>query len=96
MKVYISLPISGRDIDEARRQADLAAAQLSRMGHRPVNPFNIYAGKNPTYADHLCCDLRALMDCDAIYLCEGWECSRGCDIEFFVALKFNLEIITER
>lgn len=96
MKVYISLPISGRDIDEARQQADLAAAKLSRLGHRPVNPFNIYAGKYPTYADHLCCDLRALMDCDAIYMCDGWEKSGGCSIEFFVALKFDLEIITER
>lgn len=32
MKVYISLPISGRDIDEARRQADLAAA-VTEMRH---------------------------------------------------------------
>lgn len=93
MKVYISLPISGRDIDEARRQADLAAAKLSRLGHRPVNPFNIYAGKNPTYADHLCCDLRALMDCDAIYLCEGWEKSRSCRIEAGVAAEFGLEML---
>lgn len=95
MKVYISLPISGRDIDEARQQADRAAAQLSRMGHRPVNPFNIYAGKNPTYADHLCSDLRALIDCDAIMLCEGWEESRGCRIEAKVAVEFGLEMLCE-
>ncbi len=95
MKVYISLPISGRGIDKAREHADMVAAQLSRRGHTPVNPFAIYAGKNPTYADHLCSDLRALMDCDAIYLCEGWHSSRGCRIEAKVAAEFGLERLRE-
>lgn len=99
-KIYISLPISGQE-QEAREHADLVKAKLSREGHKPVSPFDIYAGKNPTYEDHICCDLRATLDCDAIYFCKGWEQSCGCNIEHDIALRYiahgkkNFKIIYE-
>lgn len=81
MRVYISIPITDKDEQKQREHADLTKAMLSRVGHTPISPFDIYAGKNPKYEDYLCYDLRALADCDAIYLCEGWQFSRGCRIE---------------
>lgn len=96
MKIYISIPITGRDQRKARHKADLAKAAISRAGHTPVSPFDIYAGKSPTYADHLCYDLRALADCDAIYLCKGWQYSRGCRIERNFADEFLKKIIYEK
>lgn len=95
MKVYISLPISNRDENEAREHADLQKAMLSRSGHTPVNPFEIYHGKHATYADILCKDLRALADCDAIYLCDSWQFSRGCRIEAMFAQEFGKQIMYE-
>lgn len=95
MKIYISLPISGFDVNRQREKADAVKAFLSRHGHRPVSPFDICVGKNPKYADYLCADLRALSDCDAIYLCEGWHQSRGCRIEGFFASEFGLKVIYE-
>lgn len=92
MTIYISLPITGREI-HARQHADLVKAMLSRAGHKPINPFEIYCGKNPEYADHLCADLRALADCDAIYLCSGWQFSRGCRIERTFAEEFGKIVI---
>lgn len=80
-KIYISIPISGKDIREQRQEADRLAAFLSREGYEPVSPFNIYAGKDPDYWDHICADLRALADCDAVYFCGGWSDSLGCSIE---------------
>lgn len=96
MKVYISLPISNKDEVEAREHADLTKAMLGRAGHDPVNPFDIYCGKNPSYADYLCSDLRALADCDAIYLCEEWQFSRGCRIEANFANEFGKTIMYEK
>ena len=96
MKIYISIPISGHDEKEQREHADLIKATLSRAGHTPVNPFDIYAGKNPTYADYLCADLRALADCDAIFLCDGWQFSRGCRIERTFAEEFCKQIMYEK
>lgn len=70
-RIYISIPITGRDEARHREYADLMKARLSRSGWRPVSPFEIYAGKKPTYADYICYDLRALADCDAVVMCEG-------------------------
>ncbi len=89
MKIYISLPITGLDPDKVRQKADLIKASLSRQGHRPVSPFEVTAGKNPTYEDYICCDLRAMLDCDGIIFCQGWERSCGCNIEHDVAMRFK-------
>lgn len=94
MKIYISLPITGCEI-HARQHADIVKAMLSRAGHNPVNPFEIYCGKNPEYADNLCADLRALADCDAIFLCRGWQFSRGCRIERTFAEEFGKQVMYE-
>lgn len=89
MKIYISIPISGLDIQKVREKADLIKAKLSREGYEVVSPFDVYAGKNPTYEDHICYDLRAMLGCDAIYFCKGWNLSCGCNIEHDVALRFK-------
>lgn len=94
-KIYISIPITGHDEKRVREHADLVKAALSRAGHDPVNPFEIYHGKNPDYADYLCEDLRALAACDAIYLCNGWQFSRGCRIEANFAQEFDKEVMYE-
>lgn len=80
-KIYISIPIKGLPLNKQREKADAIAAKLSRDGWKVVNPFNIYAGENPTYWDHIFADLRALEDCDAIYMCKGWRESLGCNLE---------------
>lgn len=80
-KIYISIPITGHNIELQRRTAKLTAAMLERQGYKAVNPFEIYAGSRPDYWDHICADLRALADCDGAYFCSGWEKSLGCSIE---------------
>lgn len=89
MNIYISVPISGRPIEEARNHADLVKSALSRKGHTATTPFDVYAGKNPTYEDYICYDLRAMLECDAVYFCGGWEQSCGCNIEHDVAMRFK-------
>ena len=103
MKIYISLPISGKE-KVARVRAAKVANIIKQAGHTPVNPFDIYAGENPDYFDHLCCDLRAMMDCDMILFYGGMHHkSCGCQIEHNVAAelifhkkkKFVLERATD-
>ena len=40
-------------------------------------------------------DIEALLECDAIYLCEGWQNSKGCMAEFEVARIYGKEIMFE-
>lgn len=85
MKIYISLPISGVE-EKAREQADKIKLTISDAGHEPVSPFDInIEKKEPNYFDHICADLRVMMDCDAICFSEHWITSCGCQIEFDVA-----------
>lgn len=88
-RIYISIPISGHDEGKVREKADLIKARLSRDGYHPVSPFDVCAGKNPTYADHICYDLLAMLGCDGILFCAGWEKSCGCNIEHDVAMRFK-------
>lgn len=89
MKIYISIPITGTDMAKTREHADLIKAKFSRMGHTVVTPFEVYAGKNPKYEDYICYDLRAMLDCDAVLFCDGWERSCGCNIEHDTAIRFK-------
>lgn len=88
-RIYISIPISGLDQNKVREKADLIKAKLSREGYDVINPFDVYAGKNPTYEDYICYDLQAMLCCDAIYFCKGWNLSCGCNIEHDVAMRFK-------
>lgn len=88
-KLYISIPITGFDLKKQTDKADRLKARLSRKGWRVVTPFEIYAGKNPDYFDYIAADLRTLMDCDAVYFCEGWEHSCGCGIEHDTVMRLK-------
>lgn len=89
LRIYISIPISHLDYRQQREKADLLMRAFREDGHEVVNPFEICAGRNPTYEDHICYDLRAMLDCDMIFFCRGWELSTGCCIEHDVALRYN-------
>lgn len=95
MKVYISLPITGREVSEARQHADLVKAALSRQGHTVISPFEVYAGKNPDYYDYICADLRVLADCDAIMMCRRWGDSKGCRVEKAFADVYGKKVMFE-
>lgn len=96
MKIYISIPISGHDEAEVREHAEATEAMLRSAGHTVVNPFDIYAGESPMWEDYLCADLRQMFDCDAIYLCDGWQFSKGCKIEAYAAIAKGLQVLYER
>lgn len=95
MRIYISLPITGRE-KEAREKADRVKTMLSKMGHGPINPFEIYIGPNATYGQCMGADVTALIDhAEAIFLCKGWRESKGCKIEKFVAETCGKKVIYE-
>lgn len=94
-KVYISIPISGRDVYCQRCRADEVALRYSRAGYDPITPFDIIPIGDPISEDYAACmgrDIEALLRCDIIALVDDWEKSRGCRMEYAVALEAGLEI----
>lgn len=95
MKIFISVPVTGHDKENAREHADMVKASLSRQGHKVINPLTCYDGKNPDYFTHVCVGLQTLASCDAIYLCDGWRESRGCRVQHYFARCYGKTVLFE-
>lgn len=100
MKIYISIPITGHDYDTQKKKAEKIAALIQMAGHEPVNPFRIPLPpeegltEKEKYAYYMSCDMEYLLTCDAIYLSQGWQESKGCQLEKAAADIYQLEQYT--
>lgn len=80
-KVYISLPITGRSLDDVRTQIDEVSKLLRAHGYVPVSPLEIQPDLNAPYSELMGNDIKALLECDAVIFLDGWEKSKGCRLE---------------
>jgi hypothetical protein len=94
MKIYISGPISGRPYLNSAAFAR-AGMKLKLLGYDIVNPLDIsYKVKQPaTYLDYLKADIKELVNCDRIYMLDGWMFSRGARIERIIAWLLKIKRI---
>lgn len=95
-KIYISGPITGIDPAVCRKRFETAEKRLIARGYTPVNPLKDGLPETATYDEHMQRDLEMLAECDAIYMLNGWEHSKGCRIEFNVATTNRIPITFER
>ena len=104
-RIYLSLPIknTGYTTKERMKYADGVRRFLElSYGVRNENvivitPFDVNENEDKdSYARKMGKDIEALLECDAIYLCEGWQNSKGCMAEFEVARIYNKQILFER
>ena len=97
-KIYISLPISGYDLNERRQTAEAAKERLVAAGYEPQNIMNPMANGLPAYAAttaHMKRDFEMLLQCDAILFLDRWNHSAGCLTELHVATAIGLDIFFE-
>ena len=103
-RIYLSLPIknTGYTTKERMKYADEVRRLLElRYGVRNENvivitPFDVNENEDKdSYARKMGNDIEALLECDAIYMCEGWQNSKGCMAEFEVARIYNKQILFE-
>ena len=75
MKIYISLPITGHDIEEVEASCIYASGVIQAKGHTPVSPLDISPDPDATYSEHMGNDIEALLNCDAVLFMEPFgEC----------------------
>ena len=94
-RIYISIPISGHDLEKVKEKVRKAKIWVSHW-YDAITPFDVCPEPDKPYSYSMGKDIEALLDCDAIYLCEGWQNSKGCMAEFEVARIYGKEIIFER
>lgn len=93
-KLYISIPIAHRDIEEQKAHAADVAKRMSHF-YEIANPFYNGVPEDAHPSQHMRADFKMLLDCDAIFMCKGWEDSEGCLAEFYVATKCHIEVLYE-
>lgn len=86
MKIYISGKITGLSIKEATSNFDKAETLLVGLGHQVVNPMKLVPySPNLSWLDYMRADIKALVDCDGIFLLPDWSRSNGAILEHQIA-----------
>lgn len=92
MRIYIAGPMTG--LPNLNFEAFHTAARVLRAeGHDVVNPAEINADPSAGWLECMRKDICALSTCDAIYLLQGWENSRGARLEARIAEGLGFQVI---
>ena len=93
--VYISLPITGIPHQYVKRKSDLIKKALKQKGYIPISPLEISPEPEKPISYYMGRDIMALLECQAVFFCRGWEKSNGCLLEYHAAQIYGLELIFE-
>ena len=98
MKIYISLPITGYDLQECKSYAERLKKHLQHINPQAeiVTPFDVNPDQELSCAEYMGNDIAALLTSDAVYFCKGWDKSRGCRLEHSAAMEYNISKIYEQ
>ena len=93
MIVYVAGPMSG--LPDSNLPAFAAATeQLTEAGYVARNPGRRGADHPEwAWADYIRRALPDLCHCDAVALLDGWEASRGAQLEVYVAKKLGMLVM---
>jgi hypothetical protein len=93
-KVYISGRITGIE-EEAPQLFDKAEIKLLEDGYEVVNPMKLNHQHDKSWHSYMREDIKALCDCDTIYMLSNWKESKGAIIEMEIACHLGLKVIYE-
>lgn len=90
MKIYISGKISGTtDFRERFKEAE---KKIIDAGHEAVNPVELLHEHDLSWESYMKEDIKAMMDCDAVFMIGDWNQSEGARIEHNLAWNVGLKI----
>ena len=92
-RVYISGPIAHYDLQERRETFAKAKKRLRHMGYLPVNPMDNGLPQPGDWRQHMRADIRNLLRCQYIYFLPDWQYSKGCRLEFDVAMSCGIKVL---
>ena len=107
--IFISQPMTGKSEEEILATRQKAIDKIHQLFDADGEQVNIIASytndaTRKRFEEHVSDDinwdiywlsksLERLAMADTIWLCEGWECSKGCNIEFACAIQYGLGIM---
>lgn len=94
-KIYISLPISGYNLQERKETAMKIELKLRGLGYNTFNPLGEHWQEGLSGYEYMKQDLKELLDCNAIFLASGWNRSLGCKLELETAVAIGIDVLFE-
>lgn len=91
-RVYISLPISGYDLEERQKTAMAMETKLRGQGFDVFSPLGDGWVAGLTTNEYMERDIRMLLDCDVVMFLNNFNRSAGCHTELCVAMACGKEI----
>lgn len=95
MKIYISGKISGTNLTETHARFAAVAKAMKRLDYEPVNPLENGLSEHDSWEAHMLKDIADLLQCNAIYMLQGWQESKGARIEHYIATEIGMPIMYE-
>ena len=94
MKIYISIPITGYDLQERKQYADSVKNRLQQIypDGEIIIQFDVNPDTSIPYEELIGKDIAALLTCDMVYVCNGSNHSKGCRLERYAALIYGIII----
>lgn len=97
-KIFISQPMKGKTNDEIKKERELIIRDIERM--MEDEPFEIMDTvfediKGATPLKFLAKSLMVLADADMVYFADGWQDTRGCQLEHECAMQYDLFIVRD-
>lgn len=75
--IYIIGQIKGLPIDEAKANFERIETKIREMGYHPVNPMKLGIPDHWDYEQSRPHNLKALAQCEAVYIQANWRKSEG-------------------
>ena len=94
LKIYIAGPMTGLpdlNFPAFKHNAD----RLRMAGFRVNSPHELNLPADTPWADCMRPALKSMLDCDIIFMLNGWSSSRGAQVEFALAQKLGFGVIYE-
>lgn len=92
LRIYLSGPMSG--LPEHNFPAfNAKAAELRAHGYDVVNPVDVNPDPGKSWTDCLRDDIAALTTCNAIWMLDGWQNSKGATLERHIADRLGFAVL---
>ena len=89
LKMYLSFPITGRNIKDVKVYAKRIKKTWEDKGYEVITPFEVVPEDEKPYSYCMGKDIEAVLECDGIIMCEDWFRSTGCRTENYVAQVYG-------
>jgi hypothetical protein len=66
------------------------------LGYEPINPMKLNHQHDLTWEAYMKEDIKALCDCEAVYLLRNYSDSRGALLELAIANELKMEVIYQQ